>query len=60
MFLSMKEPKSVKYSLEDVDWYNAMEEEIEQIEKNKTLTLVPTLEEKKCDWHQVGIKKQAR
>ena len=44
--LSMKEPKSVKDELEDVDWYKAMEEEIEQIEKNKTWSLVPRLEGK--------------
>lgn len=32
-FLSMKEPKIVKDSLEDVDLSKAMEEEIQQIEK---------------------------
>ena len=36
----MQEPKIVKDSLEDVKWRKAMEEEIEQIEKNKTWTLV--------------------
>lgn len=44
--LSMKEPKIVKDSLEDVDWSKAMEEEIEQIEKNKTWTLVPRPKDK--------------
>ena len=33
-------------ALEDVDQYKAMEEEIEQIEKNKTWTLVPRPENK--------------
>ena len=28
-------------ALQDDDWYNAMKEEIEKIEKNKTWTLVP-------------------
>lgn len=37
-FLIMEEPKIVKYSLEDVNYNKAMEEEIEQIEKNKTWT----------------------
>ena len=32
-FLSMKEPKIVKDTLEDVDWTKAMKEEIEKIEK---------------------------
>ena len=35
-FLSMKEPKTVSDVLEDDDWYKAMEEEIQKIEKNKT------------------------
>ena len=33
-------------ALEDDDWYKAMEEEIEQIEKNKTWSLVPRLVDK--------------
>ena len=32
--------------LEDDGWYKAMEEEIEKIEKNKTWTLVPKLDDK--------------
>ena len=40
-FLSMHEHKIVKDALEDVDWINAMKEEIECIEKNRTWTLVP-------------------
>ena len=39
--LRIKEPKSVKDALEDVDWYKAMEEKIEQIKKKKTWSLVP-------------------
>ena len=42
----MKEPKTVKGALEDVDWCKAMEEEIEQIEKKKTWSLVPRLEDR--------------
>ena len=44
--LSIKEPEIVKVALEDVDQSKAMEEEIEQIEKNKTWTLVPRPEKK--------------
>ena len=32
---------SVSEALQDDDWYNAMREYIEKIEKNKTWTLVP-------------------
>ena len=42
----MKEPKIVTNALEDGNWYKAMEEEIQQIEKNNTWSLVPRLEEK--------------
>ena len=45
-FLSIKDPKLVKDRLENVDWYKAMEEEIEKFEKNKTWSLVPRPEEK--------------
>ena len=34
------EPKTISEALQDDDWYNAMKEEIEKIEKNKTWTLV--------------------
>ena len=44
--LSTQEPKIVKDALEDMDWSKAMEEEIEQFEKNKIWTLVPRLEGK--------------
>ena len=39
--LSKVEPKTINEALQDNDWYNAMKEEIEKIEKNKTWTLVP-------------------
>ena len=37
----MHEPKSVKDALQNEDQSKAMKEEIDQIEKNKTWTLVP-------------------
>ena len=39
--LSKIEPRIVNDALQDDDWYKAMKEEIEKIEKNKTWTLVP-------------------
>ena len=44
--LSKIEPKTVRDSLHYDDWCKAMEEEIEQIEKNKNWTLVPRPEGK--------------
>ena len=35
------EPKTLSEALQDNDWYKAMEEEIEQIVKKKTWSLVP-------------------
>ena len=40
------EPRSVKDALENESWIQAMNEEIEQIEKNKTWTLVPRPKDK--------------
>ena len=42
----MKEPRIVRDALEDDDWYKAMEEEIQQIKKNNTWSLVPKPEDK--------------
>ncbi|MDF3686357.1 reverse transcriptase domain-containing protein, partial [Enterobacter hormaechei] len=39
--ISKSEPKIVYGALQDDDWYKAMEEEIDQIKKNKTWSLVP-------------------
>ena len=44
--LSKVEPKIVKDALQDGDQYKAIEEEIDQIEKNKTWSLVPKLADK--------------
>ena len=44
--LSKIEPKTVNDALQDDDWCKEMEEEIEQIEKNKTWTVVPRPAEK--------------
>ena len=40
------EPSNVKNALENDSWIEAMNEEIEQIEKNKTWTLVPRPKDK--------------
>ena len=39
--LKKMEPRIVSEAIQDDDWYNAMKEQIEKIEKNKTWTLVP-------------------
>ena len=40
------EPRSVKDSLENESWIEAMNEEIEKIEKKKTWTIVPRPKDK--------------
>ena len=40
------EPKSMKYALENEDWIQAMNEENEHIEKNKTRSLVSRAKDK--------------
>ena len=44
--ITILKPKIVKHALENEDWIQAMNEEIEQIEKNKTWSLVPRSEDK--------------
>ena len=44
--LSKKEPNIVKDALEDENQYKTMEEEIQQIEKNNTWSLVPRPKDK--------------
>ena len=44
--LAKFEPRSVKDALENENWIETMNEEIEQIEKNKTWTLVPRPKDK--------------
>ena len=39
--LNKMEPRTISEALQDDGWYNAMKEEMEHIEKNKTWTLVP-------------------
>ena len=40
-FLSQEEPKKVEEALQDVDWVLAMQEKLNQFEKNKVWKLVP-------------------
>jgi len=40
-FLSQTEPKKVKEALLDADWVQAMQEELNEFERNKVWTLVP-------------------
>ncbi|XP_021980294.1 uncharacterized protein LOC110876427 [Helianthus annuus] len=45
-FLSKIEPKSVKEALNDSDWIQAMQEELDQFEKSKVWDLVPKPKDK--------------
>lgn len=44
--ISQIEPKSTSEACEDEHWINAMKEELDQIEKNKTWELVPRPKDK--------------
>ena len=41
IFLSQEEPKKVEDALKDSDWVNAMQEELNEFERNKVWQLVP-------------------
>ena len=40
-FLSQTEPKKMEEALQDADWVQAMQEELNEFERNKVWTLVP-------------------
>ena len=54
--LAKFEPRSVKDALENESWIEAMNEEIEQIEKNKTWTIVPRPKDKNVIGTKWGFK----
>ena len=56
-FLSEIEPKKVEEALEDPDWVIAMQEKLNQFERQKVWKLVPKPKEQVYNWHQVGIQK---
>lgn len=45
-FVSLIEPKNVKEALNDVEWINAMQEELNQFERSKVWHLVPRPDDK--------------
>jgi hypothetical protein len=45
-FLAMTEPKIFEEASQDDNWIREMNEELDQIEKNNTWELVPSLEDK--------------
>jgi hypothetical protein len=55
-FLSTVEPNNFEETSTNEHWIKAMEEELDQIEKNETWELVPR--PKEHDWHKMPIHKQ--
>ena len=53
-FVSSIEPKKIDEALKDVDWVNAMHEELNNFTKNQVWELVET-KEPQCDWNQMGL-----
>ena len=40
-FVSLQEPKNIKEAIQDPDWVKAMQEELEEFERNQVWKLVP-------------------
>ena len=53
-YLSHIEPTFVKEACKDENWVKAMNEELDQIEKNETWDLVPR-PKKKYHWDKIGL-----
>ena len=58
-FVSFIEPKKIEEALKDVDWVNAMHEELNNFTRNQVWELVER-PKGQCDWNQIGLLKQAR
>ena len=53
-FVSSIEPKKIDEALKDVDWVNAMYEELNNFIRNQVCELVET-KRTQCDWNQIGL-----
>jgi hypothetical protein len=59
-FVSSIEPTKIEEALNDVDWVNAMHEELTNFTRNQVWELVKKAKKPQCNWYQVGVYKQAR
>ena len=59
-FVSCFEPTKVKEALQDLDWINAMHEELNNFTRNKVWTLEERPQDAKSHWNKVGVPQQAR
>ncbi|MCH92850.1 retrovirus-related Pol polyprotein from transposon TNT 1-94, partial [Trifolium medium] len=53
LLLTSTEPKTVKQALQDPNWYNAMKEEFDALQRNQTWSLVSLPPDRKsigCKW----------
>uniref|UniRef100_A0A2N9H7H1 Retroviral polymerase SH3-like domain-containing protein n=1 Tax=Fagus sylvatica TaxID=28930 RepID=A0A2N9H7H1_FAGSY len=57
-FLSQIEPKNINEAIEDESWILAMQEELNQFERNKVWTLAPRPKDPLRHWYKMGIPKQ--
>ena len=54
-FVSSIEPKKIDEALKDVDWVNAMHEELNNFTRNQVWELVEKTKGTQCDWNQMGL-----
>ena len=59
-FISSVEPMKVEEALEDVDWVNAMHEELHNFERTRCGHWLRSRGYSKCHWDKMGIPEQAR
>ena len=57
-FYNRKNQKKLKMLFIDLDWVLAMQEELNQFERNKVWKLVPRPKRKNCYRNKMGIQKQ--
>ena len=58
--MSSIEPKKIDEALKDVDWVNAMHEELNKFQKKSSMGVSWEAKGTQCDWNQMGLSQQAR
>ena len=53
--MSSIEPKKIEEALKDVDWVNAMHEELNKFQKKSSMGISRETKGTQCDWNQMGL-----
>jgi hypothetical protein len=55
LFVSFIEPKKIEEALKNVDWVNAMHEELNNFTRKSSMRISGETKEPQCDWNQMSL-----